>query len=134
MASAAPADRRRLPQKDPSEKATVGLGQFALASLDIKQAGAGATDLDRLTNQPYVKVHIKGLVNERVAVRGEIEEYLGPGSFVLESGGIFDDEITVVVPQDVKGLDPVMLREDNDVVVSGMVRAMSKIDIERELG
>jgi uncharacterized protein YdeI (BOF family) len=71
--------------------------------------------------------------DQRVAVRGEIEEYLGPSSFVLESGGIFDDEITVIIPENVQGIDPNMLREDSDIVVHGAVRQMTQVEIEREM-
>lgn len=71
---------------------------------------------------------------KKVTVAGEIEEWLDARSFVLESGGLFNDEIAVIVPPDVKGLDTQRLNEDADIVVSGTVRAMRVVDVERELG
>ncbi|HYO58395.1 hypothetical protein [Archangium sp.] len=70
----------------------------------------------------------------QVSVAGEIEEWLDSRSFVLESGGLFNDEIAVVVPPNAKGLDLQRLHEDADVVVSGTVRSVPVIELERELG
>lgn len=71
---------------------------------------------------------------QKVTVAGEIEEWLDARSFVLESGGLFNDEITVIVPPNVKGLDTQRLNEDADIVVAGTVRAMQLVELERELG
>ncbi|MCW8193391.1 hypothetical protein F6455_01160 [Proteobacteria bacterium 005FR1] len=72
-------------------------------------------------------------VNERITVPGEVEELLDPRTFVLESGGIFMDEVTVVVPKGTKGFNPALLREDSDIRVTGTVRQASAVDIEQEL-
>jgi len=70
---------------------------------------------------------------QRVSVEGEVEEWLDPRSFVLEGGGLFNDEIAVVIPPNAQGLDPQRLREDADIVVSGTVRATPLIELQREL-
>lgn len=77
---------------------------------------------------------IGGLDGQRVVVEGEIEEHLDGASFVLESGGIFNDEITVIAPATEGGLQPQLLSEDADVVVTGTIRRIPAIEIERELG
>lgn len=71
---------------------------------------------------------------KQVSVAGEIEDWLDARTFVLESGGLFNDEIAVIVPPNVKGLDVQRLREDADIVVSGTVRSVPVIELERELG
>lgn len=71
---------------------------------------------------------------KQVSVAGEVEEWLDSRSFVLESGGLFNDEITVIVPPNTKGIDVQRLREDSDIVVSGTVRSVPVVELERELG
>lgn len=71
---------------------------------------------------------------KQVSVAGEIEEWLDARTFVLESGGLFNDEIAVIVPPNAKGMDVQRLREDTDIVVSGTVRSVPIIELERELG
>lgn len=71
---------------------------------------------------------------KQVSVAGELEEWLDSRTFVLESGGLFNDEIAVIVPPNAKGLDVQRLREDADIVVSGTVRSVPLIELERELG
>ncbi|QRK04762.1 hypothetical protein JQX13_31640 [Archangium violaceum] len=71
---------------------------------------------------------------KQVSVAGEIEEWLDARSFVLESGGLFNDEIAVIVPPNAKGVDAQRLREDADIVVSGTVRSVPLVELERELG
>jgi hypothetical protein len=70
--------------------------------------------------------------DKRITVAGEVEEFLDPRSFVLESGGFLMDEITVIMPEGAKGVDPALLREDSEVRVIGTVRTFSAVDIERE--
>lgn len=71
---------------------------------------------------------------QKVAVAGEIQDRVGGASFVLESGGIVNDEILVAVRKDAQGLEPSELAEDTDVVVTGTLRRVPVIEIERELG
>ncbi|AEI67179.1 hypothetical protein [Corallococcus macrosporus] len=69
-----------------------------------------------------------------VSVAGEIKDKIDWRSFVLESGGIFDDEIVVLVPGDSQGLTPLRLSEDANVVVTGTVRSLPLVEVERQLG
>ena len=73
--------------------------------------------------------------DRKVEVAGEIEDRLDTHSFVLESGGFFDDEVAVVIPDSVrKQTDPSLLRDDADIVVTGTLRATPIVEVERELG
>ncbi len=73
--------------------------------------------------------------DRQVEIAGEIEDRLDAHSFVLESGGFFDDEVAVVIPESVrKQTDPSLLRNDADVVVTGTLRATPIVEVERELG
>lgn len=71
---------------------------------------------------------------QRVSVAGEIEDKLGPRSFVLESGGIFNDEIVTIIPQDARGLQAQRLNEDDKLVITGTVRSIPVVELEREYG
>ncbi|EDZ65767.1 hypothetical protein NOC27_2447 [Nitrosococcus oceani AFC27] len=64
---------------------------------------------------------------QKVTVSGEVEERIDKRSFILESGGLFNDEIVVVMP---KG--NLNVQEDDEVAVTGKVRAVKFVDIERE--
>lgn len=66
--------------------------------------------------------------NKKVRVPGEVEE-IDRRAFILESGGVFQDEIIVVMPE-----TGMWVREDADVIVAGTVRTISIIEIEREYG
>ncbi|ADJ29393.1 hypothetical protein [Nitrosococcus watsonii] len=64
---------------------------------------------------------------QKVTVSGEVEERIDKKAFILESGGIFNDEIVVIVP---KG--NLNVQEDDEVTVTGTVRSAKFADIENE--
>lgn len=66
---------------------------------------------------------------QKVRVSGEVEEIIDQQAFVLESGGLFNDEMVVLMP---KG--QLQVEEDYEVAVTGTVRTVGLIDIEREYG
>lgn len=78
--------------------------------------------------------NISRYIGQKVTVAGEIENKIDARSFVLESGGIFDDEIVVLVPQKSQGLKPMRLNEDANIVVTGTVRSLPVVEVERQLG
>jgi hypothetical protein len=100
----------------------------AFAQEQAETAAVQVEDVEELLD------NIDRYVDTRVSVSGEIEEHIDSQSFVLESGGLFNDEIVVVVPQGAEGLDLMQLREDSDVVVTGTLRTVSRLEIEREYG
>lgn len=109
-------------------------------ALAADQGAAGAADRQkqaaptRTMDVQDLNANIDQYLGKKISVAGEIEDKEGPRSFVLESGGIFNDEILVVVPNNARGLNPQQLQDDADIVVSGTVRAMTVMDVERELG
>lgn len=66
--------------------------------------------------------------DKKVQVPGEVEEINGR-AFILESGGVFNDEIVVVMPE-----TGMRVTEDVDVTVSGTVRTIGLVEVEREYG
>lgn len=68
--------------------------------------------------------------NKKVSVTGEVKDLIGNRSYVLESGGIFNDEITVV-----NGLGEKlkMPKEDAKVTVFGTIKRIPVVEIRREL-
>jgi hypothetical protein len=105
-------------------------GRRGDARASAQGGGQGGTILD----VEQLNDRIDTLIGNRVTVAGEIHKKLDAQSFVLESGGIFDDEITVIVPRDAKGISMRSFAEDSDVVVTGTVRTAPLVEIERELG
>jgi hypothetical protein len=78
-------------------------------------------DLNRFTNQT-------------VKVAAEIDTWIGPRAFIIESGGIINDHVLVVVPPAAKGIQAKDLKTDDDVLITGKVRALTVLELERELG
>lgn len=96
-----------------------------------QQQASGAAlplyDVEELNDQLASKV------NQKVRVAGEVDDFLGPRTFVLESGGILDDEIAVVIPQNVQ-TELAAVRDDAELIVTGTVRRIGVVELERELG
>lgn len=72
-------------------------------------------------------------VNSEIRVTGEVADILEASrSFVLEGGGIFDDQITVI---GTSKTNPVMKVKNNDKLeVTGKLVKLTVIDIERDYG
>lgn len=66
---------------------------------------------------------------QKVQVSGEVEKIIDPKAFVLESGGLFNDEIVVLQPQ-----GKLNVKDDSEVTVTGTVRTVGLVDVEREYG
>lgn len=101
------------------------------------QAGAGERQKKTAPTMTMdvreLNLNIAKYAGKQVSVSGEIDDKVGPRSFILESGGVFDDEIIVILPTNVQGLKPEQLREDANIVVTGTVRPMTVVEVEREL-
>ncbi|ADJ29392.1 conserved hypothetical protein [Nitrosococcus watsonii C-113] len=92
--------------------------------MDGQQAGGQAQtveDVEKLLD------NIERYDGQKVTVSGEVEERIDKKAFILESGGLFNDEIVVVMP---KG--NLNVQEDDEVTVTGTVRAVKFVDVERE--
>jgi hypothetical protein len=116
----------------------MSLPALSMAADQEKAPGAGDRQTKAAPTQTMdvqdLNMNISQHVGQRVSVAGEIEEKPGPRSLILESGGIFNDEILVIVPANAQGLKAQQLQDDADIVVTGTVRSMSVVEVERELG
>ena len=93
-----------------------------------EQAGRSPTEL---LDVEELRDRLPEIGSRTVNVAGEVDDKLDGRSFVLESGGLFDDEIVVIVPPEVAKAAG-SIEEDEDLVVTGTVRRVRVIDIERE--
>lgn len=98
--------------------------------------GSGAQQMGGETQQIKTFEDVEELLDDiarydgqKVKVPGEVEEKIDERAFILESGGIFNDEIVVMMPE-----GRLMVTEDSEVVVTGTVRAIGFVEIEREYG
>lgn len=109
-----------------------------LAALLALPAGVMAADKGKAPgatlNVQELNRNIAQHQGQRVSVAGEIEEKLDGRSFILESGGLINDEILVLVPKNAQGINAQQLRDDANLVVTGTVRSMPVVEVERELG
>lgn len=71
--------------------------------------------------------------NKRVSVSGEVEEVLDQRTFILESGGLFNDEVVVFLDKGVTADDiQRLIKEDKEIIVNGTFKALSVVEIERD--
>ena len=103
---------------------------LAIASLGF--AGLANAQVMKVEDVEELLDNSSKYIGKTVQVTGEVEEKYATmkDSFVLESGGWFNDEITVI-PK--RGYTMPALTEDDDIQVTGTVRRSSVIEIEREL-
>lgn len=99
------------------------LSMVALAAADSKMTDI--KDVETLNDE------INKYTGKKVRVAGEIKDKVDSRSFVIESGGIFDDEILVVMPPKMKQ-NLAQFKDDQRVRVTGTVRQASVVDIRRE--
>jgi hypothetical protein len=72
---------------------------------------------------------VKQYDGRKIQVSGEIDKIIDQHSFILESGGFFNDEITVLMPG-----SSIAVKEDSNVTVTGVIRTADLDEIEREYG
>jgi hypothetical protein len=72
--------------------------------------------------------------NKTVTVPGEVDHLIDPKSFVLESGGLLNDEIVVVMSKSLSDAQKQMAVDDANVIVTGKIRRVSAADLRKELG
>lgn len=98
------------------------------------QSGTGGSGAQKTLDVEELNDNLSRYRNQSVKVAGEVQDKLGPRAFVIESGGVFDDEITVIVPKNATGLRADAVGDDASVVVTGKVRTADRYEIEREFG
>jgi hypothetical protein len=83
-------------------------------------------DVERLNDQ------ILQFNNKRVTVKGDLETK-GTKSFILESGGLINDEIVVIGDKNIQNKLK-QYGDDAQVRVTGTVRNISVVDVEKQYG
>lgn len=95
------------------------------------QQGGGALATRQPIDVEDLNDNLQRYSGKQVQVVGEAREPIGTAAFVLESGGLFDDEIAVIVPKNLKGFS-MPPEDDQKLMVTGTLRSLQIVDIERE--
>lgn len=69
--------------------------------------------------------------DKKITVKGEVQDVIDQYSMVIESGGLINDEIVVSGGEP---LNPAALKEDAQVEVTGTLRRVPVVEVQRELG
>jgi hypothetical protein len=77
---------------------------------------------------------VEQLDNQTVTVAGEVDKLIDPQSFILESGGIINDEIVVVMDKKLMDAQKAMATDDANLIVTGTVRRIPVAQLRKELG
>lgn len=91
-----------------------------------------AQDAEYVENVEELLDNVARYDGKKIRVSGEVEE-IDERAFILESGGIFNDEIVVVIPE--RGVTVTeRITEEEHATVTGMVHTISLVEVEREYG
>lgn len=106
----------------------LGMWTTAMVLIVFSAASFAETEYKYVENVEELLDNVAYYADKKVQVSGEVEEIDGR-AFILESGGVFNDEIVVVISE-----ASMRVMEDTDVTVSGTVRTISFVEVEREYG
>jgi hypothetical protein len=122
----------------------VGTAVFAAEEEGKGGSGKPGAQAEKKAQQPIpvgevldveeLRDDLRRYTGQAVKVAGEIDTWMGPRAFIIESGGIVDDHVLVVAPKAAKGLQPKQLKTDDDLLITGTVRTLTTLELERELG
>jgi len=108
---------------------------FFLIAFTLMSAWANANETRNVTEVKDVETlndDLSKYSGQVVRVSGKVEDKIDSRSIVLESGGIFNDEIVVISGPKVKGTNIGTLKEDAKVVVTGTVVMKTVTDFQKE--
>lgn len=108
---------------------------FSLVALIAGLAWANVDETRTVTEVKDVETlndDLSKYAGKVVRVSGEVEDKIDSRSVVLESGGIFNDEIIVISGPNAKGTDIGALKKDAKVVVTGTVVMKPVADFQKE--
>ena len=72
-------------------------------------------------------------IGKKVSVPGEVEYRIDSRTFVLESGGLINDEIVVFLPKGFADDQSTMIVDDADLTVKGTIITYNVVEVEREM-
>ncbi len=93
-------------------------GNSANVAIDVKDVETLNDDLSKYANK-------------KIKVSGEVKDKIDSKSMVIESGGIFNDEIVVIAGPNLKG-SIASYKEDADLKITGTLKAANLVDVRRE--
>lgn len=106
-----------------------GTGEFAVA--EKSNAGAKPANISEIISD--TGSHL----GKRVTVRGTVEDVHGTKVVVLSDDKIVESKLLAVSKKDLRSLDKGIrgvLREDDKIQISGTLRQLNVLEVERELG
>ncbi|EDZ65450.1 hypothetical protein NOC27_2130 [Nitrosococcus oceani AFC27] len=109
--------------------AVLVMASAALAAVPAMSSAQTGAQPQQLEDVEALLDNVVRYDGKKVSVSGEVEEVIDEKAFILESGGLFEDEMVVLKPA-----GNLMVKEDYEVTVTGTVRAVALVDIEREYG
>lgn len=116
---------------------TIALGMCSTSAFAAKEkANKSSVKVRDINKNPA------SYMDKKVSLRGEVEEMVSPQAFVLDGEGIFNDRILVIsekTAQPPKGKEragtaALDVQEDDKVQVSGTVRRLTVVEVEKEYG
>lgn len=108
------------------------LGSLALALVNTAVAANDMKAME-VKDVETLNDNITQYQNKKVTVQGEVSNRIDSRSAVIESGGIFDDEI-VIIGKKGAAANISSLKEDSKVKVTGTIRSVPIVEIEKEYG
>src|SRR5690606_397790 len=69
----------------------------------------------------------------KISVSGEVEE-VDQNAFILEGGGLFNDEVVVLFGKNMNADQKLLISEDKDVLVEGQIKKGRVADAATDLG
>lgn len=97
-------------------------------------AAAGCKRDDSKTTVDEVVEETARFVGQEVSVTGEIAELHGDRAFVLEAGGLGQDQVLVLTKSPIRLTGTAVLEQGDHLRVTGVVHSFDAVTIEREVG
>ena len=96
--------------------------------------GTAATSATRFEDVETLRGQIENYRGKRVTVSGEVKRILSPRAFVLESGGLINDDLVGVMPKAVDSTQSALVRDDANLVVTGKLHRGTATEVQTDLG
>lgn len=109
------------------------LWQAAVVLMAMSAAAGCKRDESKTTVDEVVEETAR-FVGQEVSVTGEVAEIKGDRAFVLEAGGLGQDQVLVLTKSPIRLAGTDVLEQGDHVRVTGVVHSFDTVAIEREVG